>query len=515
MTAGKRRVQVFCLTYGEPEENEFWPQFHYSHSILNRLTRRVAPIPKFVTPLLAARRAVFRMRTFREKNWNSPLEKISERQGEIVKKFLEGMHPGVEFDVRVLREFRPPYLPEILETIEKDPSDDILVLPLYVAESDFTTGISRTDFETFHNRKKGEHPLPGPKYVTGFGFDERFADAMADFIVRWCDSHGWEPEKCRESALILGAHGTVVTLPPGMNSGAQETGNLFRLIRKRLKDRFGWVRIGWLNHELGGMWTCPSVEVSAEQAQKRGLKKVVYFPFGFVGDNGESMVEGRDQLAVVEWEEMLYLECPNEDHDFLRVMAEMAAERLDGPPEEWEKIGRGNPVYERPEMPAERGTPGPLKADGPVLAGLACTFWAVLGVWLTVRGVEAFLLIEDAIALALAGVVALWIGWYKGSRILGRLAVKNLKRLRGIPQPSPLYRMFSGTSWLLVAFFACVGISMRFLPMADSVRGAVLLGVGLAMLTGVGYYLRHFRESHPLDAGRPGGEVLNYELEEN
>ena len=40
-----RREEVLCLTYGEPPEHEWRPQFAYSLSILNRLTRRVAPIP--------------------------------------------------------------------------------------------------------------------------------------------------------------------------------------------------------------------------------------------------------------------------------------------------------------------------------------------------------------------------------------------------------------------------------------------------------------------------------------
>ena len=502
-TTRKRRVQVYCLTYGEPAENIFAPQFEYSLNILNRLTRRVAPIPRFVTPLLAARRARIRCQTFNEKGWNSPLEKISDQQAAILEQQLRELRPDIEFTVEVLREFRPPLLPEVLEKLETDPPDDIIVMPLYVAESDFTTGISRTDFETYHNRKKGANPLPGPKYVIGFGFDERFADAMADFILRQCEKRGWDEAKCRESALILGAHGTVVTLPAGMNSGAQETGNLFRLIRKRLKDRFAWVRVGWLNHELGGMWTCPTAEESAGQAQERGLKKVVYFPFGFVGDNGESMLEGRDALAEYEWEDMLYLPCPNEDRPFLRVMAEMASERLDQPGENWETIGRGNPAYERPEMPAPREESGFLKFTGPTLAVLACLFWSAIGVWLTARGVIAGLETESTAVFVLAAIFGALIGWYKGSRILGKLAVKNLKRLRSIPQPSFVTKMFSKPSWIVIAFFACVGVSLRFVPMPLGLRAAILMGVGSAMLVGAAYYVARFRESIPIDAAIP------------
>lgn len=494
----RRRVKVFGLTYGEPAENDFSPQFTYSHLILNRLTRRVAPIPKFVTPFLAARRARIRCRNFRARNWHSPLDAISEEQMRILGRMLTEMRPDTDFDVELVREFRPPLLPDILERLAAIPPDDILVLPLYVAESDFTTGISRTDFANWYHQRRTAHRLPGPKYVVGFGFAERFADAMADFIWSYCRANGWSEEKCRSTVLILGAHGTVVTLPAGMNSGAQETGNLFRLIRRRLKDRFGWMRIGWLNHQLGGMWTCPAAADSAREAYEKGFRNVVYFPFGFIGDNGESMLEGRDALAEFNWDDLLYLPCPNSDEGVLRVMAEMAIERLDGPPENWETVGQGNPAYERPEMPAPPGKPGFLRFNGPVLAACAGVFWAAIGVMLTARGVISTMAAESATAMAAAAAVGAFIAWYKGTRILAKLAVRNLQRLRGIPQPSPLIAMFSKPSWLVIAFFVAVGIGLRYVPMAAGVRGAILLGVGGAMLVGAATYVRHFRMSRPI-----------------
>lgn len=495
----RRRVHVFCLTYGEPAENDFAPQFEYSLNILNRLTRRVAPIPRFVTPLLAARRARIRCATFRELGWNSPLEGISARQGEILGELLRERRPDVDFDIEVVREFRPPLLPELLDRLAPDPPDDILVIPLYVAESDFTTGISRTDFESWHRKRRGVHRMPVPRITVGFGFDERFADAMAGFVWQYCADNGWSEEDCRGAALVLGAHGTVVTLPAGMNSGAQETGNLFRLLRKRLGGRFGWMRIAWLNHELGGMWTCPSAEDSVREAHERGFRRIVYFPFGFVGDNGESMLEGRAALDAFEWDAVLYLPCPNGDRGVLAAMADRAVERLDGPEEEWDSIGRGDARFERPEMPALPGQPGLLRFSSPVLATCAALFWALVGVMLAWRGWD--------LARGLDGGGELWwplafaalVTWAKGQFILAKLARKNLRRLRALPQPSPLSAMFSRASWIVIGFFVCVGVALRFTPMPDGLRAGILLGVGGAMLVGVASYLRNFRAASPIE----------------
>lgn len=492
-TNTRKRVRVFCLTYGEPPENKWYPQFQYSLLILNRLTRRVAPIPKFITPLLAARRGLIRAKMFNELGWNSPLEEISKKQVQVLQKIFDRIDPEVDYKVELVCEFRRPLLDYYLKKLQKNPPDEILVLPLYVAESDFTTGISRTDFETFHRNTKGMHGLPAPRYVSGFGFDERFADAYEEFIWNYCKANGWSDEKCQESALVLGAHGTVVTIPPGYNSGAQETQNLFRLIRNRMKERFQWIRIGWLNHKLGGMWTCPSCEVTGEEVHKRGIKNVVYFPFGFIGDNGESQLEGRAQLGD-EWDDLLYLPCPNEDERVLGVMAQMGVEALNNPAarEDWETIGKGKVIYERPELPVQIGEPGRFRFTGPTLAIFAACFWALVAFMLTRRGVLLFGEIESTVTAAIILIFSVLIIYFKGKAVFARLATKNLIRLRRIPQPAPFRMLFSRSSWLVILLMETVGMTLRFMPLNHSLRTVILLGVGGAMWVGVITYFTKF-----------------------
>ncbi|MGF1571796.1 MAG: ferrochelatase [Sumerlaeia bacterium] len=486
----KKRVHVFCLTYGEPPENKWYPQFQYSWLILNRLTRRVAPIPKFITPLLAARRGLIRTKTFNDLGWNSPLEEISKKQVQVLQKIFDRIDPETHYTVELVCEFRLPLLDHYLKKLQKNPPDEILVLPLYVAESDFTTGISRTDFETFHKKTQGMHGLPAPRYIKGFGFDERFAAAYEEFIWNYCKQNGWSEEKCQNSALVLGAHGTVVTIPPGYNSGAQETQNLFRLIRNRMKNRFEWVRIGWLNHELGGMWTCPSCEVTGEEVHKRGIKNVVYFPFGFIGDNGESMLEGRDQLGD-EWDDLLYLPCPNDNEQVLGVMAQMGVEALNDPNgrEDWETIGKGNVIYERPELPATVGEPGRFSFNGTTLALYAAGFWAIVASFLTVRGASLANQIDSSFSVFWVLLFSALIMFLKGRAVFAKLAKKNLLRLSRIPQPSPVKMMFSKASWIVILIMATFGISLRFVPMSEEVLSTILLGVGGSMWVGVLTYI--------------------------
>lgn len=495
----KKRVLVLCLTYGEPHSNDWRSQFEYSLSILNRLTRRVAPIPKFVTPLLAARRGLARKKMFNEMGFNSPLEQITEAQVAKIADALKRRRPDVDFDVRMQMEFRPPYLQETLEQIRQNPPDEIVMLPLYVAESDFTTGISRTDMARFDARHRGAHGLPQPAFVGGFGFDERMGRAFAQFVENTCEQQGWTAEKCRDATLILGAHGTLQFPPEGINSGARETLYFFGLIRQHLKHRFRTVRVAWLNHTLGGKWTFPSAEEAAQEVWDNGARKVVYFPFGFMGDNNESMNEGRLALAEHEWEEMLYLPCPNDDEAFCDLLAEMTLERLDDPMrEQWNRLEQGGRrdliQKERSAIP---GTPGLLKFNGPTLGALAILLWALMGSLLVWRGVAVGAQIATPLGLALAAFFALLIGYYKGSRILGRVIVKNLKRHARIPQPSPLYMVYSKPTWFVIIFFSVLGRSLRYLHLPPAVYTAILCGVGLALFYAVAVGMLNYRESIP------------------
>lgn len=501
--ASKRpRVEVLCLTYGEPATNGFAEQYAYSHNILNRLTRRVAPIPKFVTPLLAARRARARAQMFTEMNYSSPLDAISAQQAKAVEERLRALDPSRDYHCRVVMEFCAPLLPVHLDELKQNPPDEIVVLPLYMAESDFTTGISRTDFAAYHRASKGKHGLPAPIYVGGFGFDERMGKRMADFVLDYCRQHGWDDARMRGAALMLGAHGTLVYPPEGINSGARETLFHFGAIRKHLKDHFGTVRVAWLNHTLGGKWTFPSAEESAEECQKNGFKDVVYFPFGFMGDNNESQNEGKGALANFEWNEVLYLPCPNDDVKFCDLLAEMTLEHVRrGQREDWNAIEQGGrrDLIQKPR-PAVVGTPGPLRFRSETLAIFSLLFWFAVGTMLVTRGVLAGLQIQDPMTLGIVLFTAIAIGWGKGTAVFAKIVPRNLLRLRSLPQPSHISRTFSKTGYkvilIMMTFGILLGVGLKLIG-AMAAYAAILGGIGLAMWVGVAAGVRQLHLARP------------------
>ncbi len=485
-TSNGGRTEVIYLTYGEPAAANFGAQYRYSLAILKRLTLRVAPIPRFVLPLIAAYRAWTRCRMFRHLGFSSPLEEISERQRDALEASLRARHPDREISVRLVYEFREPFLPERLKAIP-DPPEELIILPSYIAESDFTSGVSRADLASFHEKSKGTHGWPEPKYINSLGRDSRLADIMANHVLGHCRREGWTTE---ESVLVLGAHGTVINPPPGILNGLEDTATLAAAIKKRLKPHFRQIGAGFLNHTLGGDWTEPPMDKLAEKIRSADCS-VVYFPYGFTTDNAESLVEGPEALEPQA--SLLCVPSLNDSPALTEFFTDRVEEAWRASPEPWEAMKK-TPI-EEPEP--EQGKPGWFRAKAPALALVAALLWISGGIKLLLRGVPAFIQLTEMSEQGLAIALALLVTYFKGYLMLGALAKRNLVRLRRLPQPSPLYRVFPLRTYILILFFAIVGMGIKLLLASAFAKAWILLGVGGALFMGGFVYLLNYRMSRP------------------
>lgn len=302
-------VTVLLLTYGEPAQARFADQYSYSLLILRRLTKIVAPIPSPVMPLIALLRGRGRVKTWREEEYSSPLERITEEQAAGIRSELARTDPDNTYDVRVVYEFRRPLLVDRLREILKNPPDRLFLVPLYLADSDFTSGVSKRDLDQY-TQQCG--PItPEPEYVSEFTEDPELIELMERFVLEQCEAQGWDAERRKKAALLLGAHGTLVEGPEGIDTGLGPTQCYYQRLRDRLSPNFAYTSVGWLNHTMGGEWTSPDLESAAEETVQQGITDVVYFPFGFLADNAESELEGRQILREQESLNVLHLPCVN------------------------------------------------------------------------------------------------------------------------------------------------------------------------------------------------------------
>jgi hypothetical protein len=108
------------------------------------------------------------------------------------------------------------------------------------------------------------------------------------------------------------------------------------------------------------------------------------------------------------------------------------------------------------------------------------------------RGLDSLLVVEGRVTQVVLVALAIGIGFYKGWDILGPVAKQNLLRLRRLPQPSPVYQVFSKATWIIVAVMMLLGALLRIFPLPNGVRATILIAVGIGMLMGAANYLRLF-----------------------
>ena len=284
---------IILSTYGEPTRNTFADQWMYSYRILERLTRKIARIPKPLLPIIATARARGRLKLWAANGFVSPLEPLHEKTVAALAEELTRRGRGSDVPVIKAYEFRKPGLVEALHELEIRGCDRALIVPMYVADGDFSDGMTRLAVADALNRGNG--------WTTGqVNFCalsrtapaiEQLAQTLANHCRQTMDRANIS-RPARDWAILLAAHGTVINPPPGVDNGLAHFARVLLQLKRMLKGEAGLVRIGWLNHQRGGKWTTPTVAKALRLVRERGFDKLIYFPWGFTTDNAETALEG-------------------------------------------------------------------------------------------------------------------------------------------------------------------------------------------------------------------------------
>lgn len=332
---GSAPFGIILTTYGEPQRNSFAEQWMYSYRILKGLTRKIAPIPSPLLPIIATARAHGRVKLWGEHKFASQLEPlhletVRALQAEMANRSgREGQESADTPIVTYAYEFRRPMLAEALEDLTTRGCERAVVVPMYIADGDFTHGMTRFAVNDAISGLGPSSPWREPGRISMCSLTEAAVDEqqLARTISEYCLSKiqaAGVATPAPEWAIMLAAHGTVVTSPPEVDNGLAHFGRILIQVKRMLRPHVGLVRIGWLNHTRGGRWTTPTVGDALQFVRNRGFENVVYFPWGFTTDNAETALEGRVALAEMEapLARVEYLEAINAYEPFIRLIAD-------------------------------------------------------------------------------------------------------------------------------------------------------------------------------------------------
>lgn len=96
----------------------------------------------------------------------------------------------------------------------------------------------------------------------------------------------------------------------------------------------------------------------------------------------------------------------------------------------------------------------------------------------------------EQVALLLVA-LGMLIGYMKGRHVLGKSAVKGIERIKSLPNPSNLSKIYSAKYYLLLGGMMALGMSIRFFGVPDDIRGLIDVAIGAALIQGSLIYIRY------------------------
>lgn len=328
------RVAVLLTGYGEVEDYDNFAS--YNRQALDLLTTKFAPIPKAVTPVLS-----WYLANADRKEWEqqhdgfvSPHNAVFEQQRDGIEQVLQARW-GNRVQVFKAFNFCEPYLPEqVLADIKRQGFDKILIYPLLVVDSIFTSGIALEQVNNGIAQLSGEQDtwVKGIRYIPSFYNQPDYIDLLARQVEERAESlhSAYLPSQV---GIVLMNHGCPEEAG-GYETGEYESQALYDQVREQLVNRYPLISIGWLNHDTPFVsWTKPDADQAAENLIALGAQAVIFAPIGFATDNHETILDVQHitEKLQQQYPDVTFLQmgCVNDHPEFLRMAADWADPLID------------------------------------------------------------------------------------------------------------------------------------------------------------------------------------------
>ena len=322
------RVAVLLIGYGEVESYEDFA--NYNEQALNLLTAKFAPVPNWIYPPLAKLLALFDRHEWdhQHDHFISPHNAIFERQREGIERHLQAKW-GKRVSVFKAFNFCAPFLPhQVLSEIQSQGFTKLLIYPLLVVDSIFTSGIAVEQVnnalaKTFTSGDN--HWLQSTRYIPSFYNQPDYIDLLAGQVEEKIQRHLAVAHLPSQTGIVLMNHGCPHKAK-GFTSGITESQLLYDAVRERLIYNYPLISIGWLNHDTPMIeWTQPNVTLAAQNLMDLGATALVFMPIGFVTENHETLLDVEHIISHLRRKrpDITYVQmpCVNDNNDFTAMAA--------------------------------------------------------------------------------------------------------------------------------------------------------------------------------------------------
>jgi ferrochelatase len=328
------RVAVLLMGYGEVESYEDFA--NYNEQALNLLTAKFAPVPTWIYPPLAKLLAIFDLHEWQHQHdhFISPHNAIFEQQRAGIETRLREKW-GDRVQVFKAFNFCAPFLPEqVLTDIKSQGFDKLLIYPLLVVDSIFTSGIAveQVNKALANLTDANAHWVKGIRYIPSFYNQPAYIDLMAQMVEEKVAQDLAEAYLPSQIGIVLMNHGCPHKAK-GFTSGIDESQALYESVREKLIYRYPLISVGWLNHQTPLIeWTQPNAELAAKNLMDLGAKALVFMPIGFATENHETLLDVDHIIHGLRRKrpDVTYVQmpCVNDNPKFLQMAADWAEDQI-------------------------------------------------------------------------------------------------------------------------------------------------------------------------------------------
>ena len=329
------RVAVLLMGYGEVESYEDFA--NYNEQALNLLTAKFAPVPTWIYPPLAKLLAMFDLHEWshQHNNFVSPHNKIFEDQRAGIERNLQATW-GEKVKVFKAFNFCAPFLPEqVLTQIKEEGFTKLLIYPLLVVDSIFTSGIAVEQVNNALEKLSSgnEHWLKGTRYIPSFYNEPDYVKLLAKMVEDKISTDLAKAHLPSQIGIILMNHGCPHKAK-GFTSGITESQALYELVREELINKYPLISVGWLNHDTPLIeWTQPNVELAAKNLIDLGATAILMMPIGFATENHETLLDVDHIIHHLQHKTkdvtFIQMPCVNDKAEFLKMAAEWANPQIE------------------------------------------------------------------------------------------------------------------------------------------------------------------------------------------
>jgi len=329
--SSNHRVAVLLMGYGEVESYDDFA--NYNEQALNLLTAKFAPVPTWIYPPLAKLLAVFDLHEWGHQHGNfiSPHNAIFEQQRAGLESYLQ-QEWGDRVQVFKAFNFCAPFLPrQVLAEIKSQGFDKILIYPLLVVDSIFTSGIAieQVNHALANLADSESHWVKGLRYIPSFYNQPDYINLMARLVEERIQNDLIVAHLPSQIGIVLLNHGCPHEAK-GFTSGIVESQALYDSVRDQLITKYPLISVGWLNHQTPMIkWTQPNAELAAKNLMELGATAIIFAPIGFATENHETLLDVEHIVHDLQKKHpdvtFVQLPCVNDHPNFMQMTARWAS----------------------------------------------------------------------------------------------------------------------------------------------------------------------------------------------